>query len=50
MKLPEYKDDAPLYSGPDDPPFESNIFTAMFFGYPIAGLVCVGLFLLAIFN
>jgi hypothetical protein len=48
--LPEYKNDAPLYSEPDEPPFESNWFTAMFFGYPLAFAVGIAIVLLALFN
>jgi hypothetical protein len=48
--LPEYKNDAPLYSEPDGDPLESNKFTAMFFGYPIAFIVCIAVVLLALFG
>lgn len=50
MKLPQYKNDAPLYSKPADPPFESVKFVSMFFGYPAAFVVCVIVVLVALFN
>lgn len=50
MSLPEYKNDAPLYSDPDEPPFESNKFTAMFFGYPLTFCFCALVALFALFN
>lgn len=47
MKLPEYKNNGPLYSKPEDP-LESNKFVAMFFGYPLAFIACVVILLLAL--
>lgn len=50
MKLPEYKNDAPLYSEPAGDPLESNKFTAMFFGYPLAFIAFAAIALLALFG
>ncbi len=50
MRLPEYRDDSPLVAEPDEPPFESNIFTLMFFGYPVLGVALIVLFLFAVFG
>lgn len=50
MKLPEYKNDAPLYSPEDPPPLESNKFVLLGFGLPVLFAVCVLLFLFTLFN
>lgn len=50
MKLPEYKNDGPLYSNANEDPLESNKFVAMFFGYPLAFIACVVVALLALLN
>ena len=51
MKLPEYKDDAPLYSDNSKSSEGEDIkFTVMGFGLPVVTVVCIGFVLYGLFN
>lgn len=49
MKLPEYKNDGPLYTSKSNSNFDDVKFPAMFFGFPVLAIVCVAIFLFALF-
>lgn len=49
MKLPEYRNDKPLYQQQDNSEWEDLKFTVLGFGIPIALVACIGFIIFRLF-